>query len=1659
MASSSTNKDIDYIQKDFSSSLDAMISYANVNYGPGTSANRLWTNFNADSFSRNWLEIVAFVSDVLFYYFDVQATQSYLQTATVRSAVEDIAKQFGFIPATASSASGNAIFTVTAPVTIPRGFKVQATNGIEYYLTNAIVAGGAGEFTGTVLQGSTLQDAFVASGLQNEEFNISGVDVIRDLTNTNPADISPQVTVNGNSYTLVSSFIKHNGTDTAAVIDSLGNVQGGGGRVFTLNKRPDGTQYIKFGDGIFGRKLDPSDSILVTYRTGGGSAGNIPKNTLVSLVSSLSGVTAVNNTGDFSGGADEQSIEQLRELIPASLRTLDRAVAEKDYSDILLANFSEVFSASTERNDEDPGIDLNIYVIPQGTGIVNITDNNLLANRLTSFLERRKTVTIQFQLLDAFGIDSLITLEIFISDTTSKTTVKNAVSTAIKNFFDLSTGGVTGAGIGFAENVLLKDIGDLLDGISGITRYEIKRLSYRPRIDKKTVGIITEYASSEVNIFPNISEAEWLLAAAGPVSETVDSVLFSNTGSIAFSYDSSTGKVSYASEVDLSTVAAGDTWVGGVGTSEKSLIECIGDGTGAQEVSKVITVADVQGTQEITEITTKAGIGLASKFIMLQDLAGSVAFWFNTGSDPVPSHGANRVIEVPILVTDTASQVATALHAAIDGDSEFSAPVPAADIITVTNASKASLPDFADGAAVTTFTFNIIQQGVNPSTLKNSYFDMADISGPVRVWFTVASLGTAPSVPIGGRLLVVDVAANASSNAVAIALQAVIDADPQFNAPAPVGNVLIITDVAAGIRDNITDGALPTKFTFSTTTQGAPATTINTKYWLLRSQSNKGLYYVWYNNTGTPGLGDPLVPGTDAGIEVAISIGATPTAVATATKNAIDAFTLAEVTSMTTVAGNVLQGRYFILYDTGGPVVFWYNIAGGSPTPPVGVFSSRTAIPITTVLATDTSVAVATATAAVIQFDSQFSAMAVGSVVTITSFASTLIDDASPGNSGFTVSVTTQGVDFVATNPTATSVLVDTIFPGVTGDTVDGDSNFTFSVNQQGTDDKAKFTVLGVNNSENYVYIAKAKDVSTTISTADHGSVLNGNTVFQSFKCFKKLLAKATNLSVNSVTDNNLDLSIASGTASSLSARILIDNTIVFVKNQYATGDYFLVDGSGNIWEIVANSSNTITTGITAVNDAAISAVGAGTYKIVTKLVGSEILFNNSIFPVQYNSDNTIYSIGSQFPQIGTIGDYFQISTLQSNVGNLGTPVDIISFDDQTKEVRLNGSPELSGITTENLLIDSSGQVFNVVAVDSRANPSIEYSADNASNEIILAGSGADSMLAQGFQVDETSIYTTVALYIRKEGNIIGTLLARIVEDDGTGLPDLSKVVAISQSLNITTVAEESTKIPFAFANPPELTKDIQYHLILSGDAAYQGAQDNSTITFSNTGLVGYTYSTISSTIGLVTYSGTPNLASVSPGNFFKDNTGEYFKITAIDNTLKTLTIQITATSTPDQIVNTIDDASCFVKDNIHVTYDDNASTYADGTLSSFDGFSLWTASATEDFIFSVEGPKSITVDSNLTPASGPGATISSRYYDDEDEMSLVVGISNGTVTNATNVNAYGKGTVGAIPNSKVDSFVFRTSRIADDIVNLRLNEIPQISDEDIVLNVFGGID
>jgi hypothetical protein len=498
-------RDIDYVAKDFDSIVDALITYATINFGPDTASNRQWTSFNVDDFSRTWLELVAYVGDLIFFYLDVQATQSNLQTATIRSAVLNIASQFGFVVATAASASGLAQFTLNTPYTqgdIPIGFRVASENGSQFFVSSNSPSPGSSSLQVLlpVIQGEQRSEDFTAKGVQSEEIVLSHIPLVVDTVNPISSLVSPLVTVNGNTYTMVDSFIRSTPTDEH----------------FRLLSNAEGQSIIRFGDGVFGVQLSPNDLVAVSYRTGGGTEGNIPANTLTSLIDSNTLIDSVTNLNAFSGGSDEPTIDQLRELIPDSLKTLERAVTIDDFGDIITANFNSVSKAVAERNTTDPGIDVNIYVVPAGNTITAITDNLPLFTAITDFIDERKTVTTVFTILDAYPIDILIKIKASLSSGASRSLVESNVTAALEGFFDLNEGDVDGTGTKFGQQTLLNDIYNLIDQIEGIDRFEIKKLHYRPRVESAT-ATGTNYLASGMEVFPNSSQYEWLVA---PDSQT-----------------------------------------------------------------------------------------------------------------------------------------------------------------------------------------------------------------------------------------------------------------------------------------------------------------------------------------------------------------------------------------------------------------------------------------------------------------------------------------------------------------------------------------------------------------------------------------------------------------------------------------------------------------------------------------------------------------------------------------------------------------------------------------------------------------------------------------------------------------------------------------------------------------------------------------------------------------------------------------------------------------------------------------------------------------------------------------------------------------------------------------------------------------------------------
>jgi hypothetical protein len=98
----------------------------------------------------------------------------------------------------------------------------------------------------------------------------------------------------------------------------------------------DGSVFLRFGDGVYGRAPSAGQSFTCTYRIGNGTVGNIGRDTLAHVVSDHAefdskAIRTVRNPLPASGGIDPETMEHIRQWAPFAFQTQERCVTEGDY--------------------------------------------------------------------------------------------------------------------------------------------------------------------------------------------------------------------------------------------------------------------------------------------------------------------------------------------------------------------------------------------------------------------------------------------------------------------------------------------------------------------------------------------------------------------------------------------------------------------------------------------------------------------------------------------------------------------------------------------------------------------------------------------------------------------------------------------------------------------------------------------------------------------------------------------------------------------------------------------------------------------------------------------------------------------------------------------------------------------------------------------------------------------------------------------------------------------------------------------------------------------------------------------------------------------------------------------------------------------------------
>jgi hypothetical protein len=184
---------IDYTDKDYASFRQALIDIAPTNLPE-------WTSRSESDFLMVLIELFAYVGDILSYYGDRVANESFLPTAQLRSSVINIVGLMDYTPAGVSAAQGIEQFTIrsgTGPVIIPAGTQVAvpasiAANQVVFETQTALTIYGASP--------PTLTDSFTSAGGA-----LQGYQLRNQYSGSNAV-----VTVAGVNWQVVSSLDANN---------------------------------------------------------------------------------------------------------------------------------------------------------------------------------------------------------------------------------------------------------------------------------------------------------------------------------------------------------------------------------------------------------------------------------------------------------------------------------------------------------------------------------------------------------------------------------------------------------------------------------------------------------------------------------------------------------------------------------------------------------------------------------------------------------------------------------------------------------------------------------------------------------------------------------------------------------------------------------------------------------------------------------------------------------------------------------------------------------------------------------------------------------------------------------------------------------------------------------------------------------------------------------------------------------------------------------------------------------------------------------------------------------------------------------------------------------------------------------------------------------
>lgn len=434
---------------------------------------KLITDYSEGNILIIILSLFAAIAEVLHYYVDNMARETFLSTARRYDSVVKHGALVDYHARAAIAATVDVILSrsitgnsIGAKLTIPQGTLFTDSSGNSWLSARDVTW----YSNVTTCKVPIIQhERYTASALNNMVIP-TGDRVILNLGTLPNGKYYEQgsmsLQIGGETWVLVDTFAKSKPTD----------------KHFMVSVDEALNPYIMFGDGTFGKKPAAGAKItnVVFYLTNG-TQGNVKSNTITSVPSVISSSitdATVSNAYDAGGGSNYENFTMLKEHIPLSVKTLGVAITKEDFESLAML----VDGVNKAKADYECGRKLTVYISPDDGAVAS----SELINRVYNLLSQRAPMTTWLKVKSAGKVQIILEMDVTGKKSYKTAEIQTQILTALYNAYSPEQAQIGGS-------VRLSDIYALIDNLSTVDYLHLTKFYIKP-------WPTTIYGNKELNL-------------------------------------------------------------------------------------------------------------------------------------------------------------------------------------------------------------------------------------------------------------------------------------------------------------------------------------------------------------------------------------------------------------------------------------------------------------------------------------------------------------------------------------------------------------------------------------------------------------------------------------------------------------------------------------------------------------------------------------------------------------------------------------------------------------------------------------------------------------------------------------------------------------------------------------------------------------------------------------------------------------------------------------------------------------------------------------------------------------------------------------------------------------------------------------------------------